>query len=84
MSALIVACALGAVALIVTWVMAAVGILGVVDAVHFRACERCARWTIASKKYGALCHHCRPHEHQEHAFAHLAMPMHLRRPHFGH
>jgi len=82
LSAEIVACALGALALIVTWVMAAVGLLGVVDAVRFRSCDGCSRWTIASKKYGTMCRHCRPHE--QHSFAPRLALLHLHRPHFGH
>jgi hypothetical protein len=85
LSAEIMACALGAVALILTWVVAAIGLLGVVDAVRFRSCDGCSRWTIASKKYGTMCRHCRPREQHGHSFAsHFAFPLHLHRPHFGH
>lgn len=84
MSALVEACVLGAVALIVTAVMGAVGIMGVVDAVRFRSCDNCSRWTIASRKYGTTCRHCRPHERHVPAFGSLAGPLHLHRPHFGH
>ncbi len=95
MSAEIVACVLGGLALLAAGVMEAVGVMGVFGALRFTSCRRCARWTVSSvhdvRQGGPhgdrpsdplghpLCLRCRHHEHA------LAMGgYHAHRPHFGH
>jgi len=95
MSVEVVACVIGAVALILAGVMEAVGVMGIFGALRFDNCRRCSRLTIRSGGGEAICRRCRRRDHAQHerlpgarlarprlAWPHVMRP-HLGRPHFG-
>jgi len=60
MSAEIAACVLGGLALVLVFVMDAVGVMGITGALKFAACEQCQKWTVHSPRAERLiCRHCR-------------------------
>lgn len=66
MPAEIAAVVLGGLALILVFVMDAVGVMGIAGALKFAACEQCKKWTVHSphaEKF--ICRRCRRLERAE-------------------
>jgi len=84
----IVACVLGVLGLILVGVMDAFGVMGLVGALRFADCTKCAHWTVRSKRADPLCWRCRHHARVAAAGGHHRLPHpHLglsHRLHFGH
>jgi hypothetical protein len=81
MPAEILVIVLGAVSLIVVAVMEALGFLGIVGALRFRSCRRCARWTLRTVEAQPLCTRCK---HSEAQAALRGEPVHCHLPHLAH